>query len=338
MHLSDDGSTTGPQLVSSLAQEGLQPPVPFRSLLRAQDIPAPLEQVPVLGSERRTELRFAHHPDLPPLERALGFTIAKTRSQLTQAFELVGRSYCDAGLEPESRGELRVFPHHALDTTQVFSAIYRPELERPVPDRARVREQGETIATVSLVQDGVMGLAMDHVAPQQLDALRDSGARLAEMNSLAMSPQFRQSSLIMRLHRLVVEYAMLKGVTHLVVSSIYKHASMYQRCLGFEPLGEPVRYWDGEGAVVQPMQIPIERGQRSIARFNRNRPIDANLESFFFEDGPGGREPAESGAWTRDDLNYYFGDRQSDVSEWVGSRRIGAWSGELNLVSGGKPH
>ena len=80
--------------------------------------------------------------------------IARTREEREAAFRLVYSSYLRSGLGEMNSHEVRVTPYHLLPTTEVFIAEYR----------------NEVIFTMSLVADGAMGVPMEHVYGEEIDA------------------------------------------------------------------------------------------------------------------------------------------------------------------------
>ena len=77
--------------------------------------------------------------------------IASLREARDAAFRLVYHSYLRADLTEPNRHETRVTPYHLLPTTEVFVGMCR----------------GEIISTLSLIQDGELGLPIESVyAPE----------------------------------------------------------------------------------------------------------------------------------------------------------------------------
>lgn len=152
------------------------------------------------------------------------YKIASTREERAEAFRLVYKAYLRAGLgEPNEHG-MRVTPYHMLPTTEVFVAICRQE----------------TIFTVTLINDGELGLPMETVYASEVERLRVQGLRIAEVSCLAdRRSEFRRCfPVFLRLCRFTAQYAWRIGLEQLLVAVHPKHARFYKRFMDFEPIGE----------------------------------------------------------------------------------------------------
>jgi hypothetical protein len=160
----------------------------------------------------------------PPITIA----IASTRAEREGAFRLVYRRYLDAGLcHPNPHG-MRVTPYQLLPTTAIFVARY----------------QGEVIFTQSLVGDGAAGVPMEEIFPDEVRGLRAQGITFAEVSCLADRRRdlARFLPLLVRVCRVMFQFARRQGYRRLVIAVHPKHGRFYERYFGFRPLGDTREY------------------------------------------------------------------------------------------------
>jgi hypothetical protein len=156
------------------------------------------------------------------------YKIAENQHERSAAFRLCHDAYVQAGLMASNRCRMRIMPHHLLATSVVFIAV-----------------QGErVISTVSLIGDGQLGLPMECAYREEIDALRDPSRWLGEISSLASEQRASDCHLHLLGHltRLMAQYALRQGLEYLLAAVHPRHARLYQRVLGFQPLGEPKPY------------------------------------------------------------------------------------------------
>lgn len=151
-------------------------------------------------------------------------SIARSQSDLEDAFGLVYRSYVRAGLDAPNPTGLRVTKYHFLPTTEVILA----------------RNAGVPIATASLIADGELGLPAESIYGPEVKRLKERGLRLAEVGSLAdrrESPA-RFVQMFRVLSTLIAQAAERRGCNGLIAATHPRHARFYIRQIGFEPFGE----------------------------------------------------------------------------------------------------
>lgn len=95
--------------------------------------------------------------------------VVSSRHDRQAAFELIYRSYLQAGLCTKNDCGMRATPYQLLASTDVILATLR----------------GQAISTVSLVRDGDLGLPMETLYPDEIAMRRAVGIRLAEVFGLA---------------------------------------------------------------------------------------------------------------------------------------------------------
>jgi hypothetical protein len=186
------------------------------------------------------------------------YKVAESHQEREAAFRLVYQAYTRAGLIEANPHQMRVTPYQLLDTTDVFVAML----------------DDVVISTVSLVDDGELGLPLEHIYGDEVTLLRKRGFRIAEVSSLA--DRRRQLSrtlpVFVPLMRLMVQAARHRGVEQLLVAVHPRHARFYQRFLSFEPLGLEKSY-------------PLVRNNPAVAlrldfgKIAAQRPV--NYDTFF---------------------------------------------------------
>ncbi len=219
-------------------------------------------------------------------------SIARSQSELEDAFGLVYRSYIRAGLDSPNPTGLRLTKYHLLPTTEVILA----------------RNAGVPIATASLIIDGEEGLPAETIYGEEINQLRQRGFRLAEVGSLAdrrESPA-RFIQMFRHLSTLISQAAQDRGCNGLIAATHPRHARFYIRQIGFEPFGE-VR------------ACPYAQGNPAVALlldFEDHRRRDTEIYHHLF----GSRYPRpalEPYVWTAETRRYFEGvlERMSDPIE-----------------------
>jgi|GEM_PF-4586257 len=174
--------------------------------------------------------RDAKRKELAQRENDCEIRITHSREEFSAAFRLVYKEYLRQGLITRSnRYNLRILPHQLLRTSWVFTAI----------------QDKEVVATLSLVEDGELGLPMEELYDSEIDHLRQEGKQLAELTCLAHRPHTNETmwnrgkvtSTLGILIGHVLNFAMHRKMDTLVISVHPRHASFYRRRYGFVDLG-----------------------------------------------------------------------------------------------------
>lgn len=161
---------------------------------------------------------------VPGVTRDIEVKIAATAEEWEAAFRLVRKNYVESGYETESSKLLRFTPYHALPDTTVFVA----------------KCEGEVVATFSLVADGKpLGLPLDALYEEEVEALRRQGRRLAEVTSLAASGLTQREfiQVFTAMIRLMKQYHLRQGGDTWVITVNPKHRAFYCKMLGYTSLG-----------------------------------------------------------------------------------------------------
>ena len=173
--------------------------------------------------------------------------VASTCDERQANFELVYRSYLQAGLCPENECGMRATPYQLLESTDIIQAELR----------------GEVISTVSLVRDGELGLPMEALYPEEVAARRAAGIRLAEVSCLADRRQgtARFFGLFCELSRVMAQLAKKTGVDELVVVVNPRHAPLYRRYMAFEQIGDEREYDAVQGFPAVPLSLNFAKAK-----------------------------------------------------------------------------
>jgi hypothetical protein len=156
--------------------------------------------------------------------RRLEISLAKTLPELLGSFKILYQAYARAGLVNENPHEVRLTPFHLLPSTEVIIA-----------------KLAETVtSTLTLVADSDDGLPMEDMYGDELDRIRQSGLRVAEIGCLADRRQspVRFIKVFGELARLAVQVAAHRSIGGLVVATHPRHAGFYSRSFGFQQFGD----------------------------------------------------------------------------------------------------
>jgi hypothetical protein len=157
--------------------------------------------------------------------RSVRVKIASEVGEFEQAFRLLADRYRERGYDAPSTRRYRYTPHHALPGTVSLVAV----------------EGARVLATLSMVPDNeLLGLPMESVFGDEVEALRREGRRLGEVISLAEDGLGPREFLRVfgAMIRLVIQYHLQNDGDSWVIAVNPRHRSYYRKALGFIPLGE----------------------------------------------------------------------------------------------------
>ena len=138
--------------------------------------------------------------------------------EIRSALKLVYHAYLRSGLIKPNHHAIRVTPFHLLGTSEVL-----------------VARQGRDIAcTLTLVQDGELGLPMDSVFGDLVASRREQGIVCAEVTCLAdrRASKKESFSLLVKLMSFTIQCAVARGVEELMIAIHPRHARFYQEYWG----------------------------------------------------------------------------------------------------------
>lgn len=195
--------------------------------------------------------------------RNLECAAAKRRSELQTAFRLIYERYRSEGLTSWNPHGLRILPHQLLDTTWVLLARRRRRL----------------LGTLSLIEDGAMGLPMEQLYPAEIWRLRRAGKRVAELACFAVQDDSsgESMSVLRTLLRTACSISDDQQIDELVICVHPRRASFYERRLGFAELG-PTRacpWVCGQPAVAMRLKVsPLSQAAAVIAHSDDYRAME----------------------------------------------------------------
>jgi hypothetical protein len=100
-------------------------------------------------------------------------------------------------------------------------------------------DKGRVVGTLTIAMDSEVGLAADQVFKEEIDAMRERGARLCEFTKLAFDPSVKSKASLANLFHLAVIYARdIHHRTDIVIEVNPRHRRFYEQMLGFEQQGQ----------------------------------------------------------------------------------------------------
>ncbi|MFH1023332.1 MAG: hypothetical protein V1809_08065 [Planctomycetota bacterium] len=242
---------------------------------------------------------------------------ANTRELREAAWRLVQEFYVRKGYMAPGGPGMRIIPQDALPETTTYLAIQAAT--------------GQTAATLTLVPDSPLGLPMDDLYRADLDVLRASGRKPAEIAKLVagLDDTDERLGMEMLLHLFKLAYLTarrLEGCTDLVITVNPRHQKYYRRLLRFEYVGETRRYASVAGAEAVPLRLDLLTAEETIRKRFTDHPSAQNLYRFFVENP----DIPDILAWLRKertpmppgDLRYFFREKTDLLDRMSASARI----------------
>ena len=153
------------------------------------------------------------------------YKIANSVTERESAFRLAHDAYTSQGLMSCSESGMRFDLRHLLPSSTTFIA----------------QTSTTVICTLSLFPDNGMGLLLERAFESEVAQVRETGAKVAEITSLATRRNyFRRTMMIdtfVNLVGLMFHYAQHEEFDKLLIAVHPKHGRFYQRMLGFEMIG-----------------------------------------------------------------------------------------------------
>jgi hypothetical protein len=169
---------------------------------------------------------------------------AAKRNEFCAAFQLLYECYTARGLGQPHPFGLRLTRHHLRIGTSVLLA----------QDNER-----RSVGTLSLVEDGNVRIPMRLAFAREVDDLAASGARIAEVTSLAVrDATSRSASVVHRLMGFVAQLANHRGVERLLIAVHPRHAAFYVRAAGFHHIGGVRPYASVGGLPAVALQLNLK--------------------------------------------------------------------------------
>lgn len=156
----------------------------------------------------------------PDANGGLLLKVSDSLREREQAFELVHRVYNRSGLVDDNTCHKRVLRQHLASDTDVIVA----------------KQHGRIVYTVSLVGDGEFGLPLESLFEDEVNAMRRSGLRLAEISCLATEwdagDKRGKFETFVKVISLLLQTARHRGIDRLVLAVHPRHAKVYERMFG----------------------------------------------------------------------------------------------------------
>jgi hypothetical protein len=188
---------------------------------------------------------------VPNVARDIVVKVAARRAEFEAAYRLVATNYRASGYEPHDSKPIRFTPYHALPDTITFVA----------------KHHRRVLATLSLVPDNhLLGLPLEEIFPEEIAALRQGGARVAEVTSFAATDMSLRefSQVFLALIRLMKQHHVRHGGDTWVITVNPKHRTFYTKALGYVPLGPCRPHPKVQGAPAEAYVLDVD-GMRARA-------------------------------------------------------------------------
>lgn len=143
-----------------------------------------------------------------------------------------------------------------------------------------VQINGQTMGTLSVGVDNG-DFAAGELYPEFINGLREKGAVICEFGQLAFDPNVRSKRVMGAIFHIAALVALrLRGATDIVIEVNPKHASFYQRMLGFVQVGsERVCERVGAPAILLHIEAPTVFAQ--IKKFGGHPELASQERSFY---------------------------------------------------------
>lgn len=188
-------------------------------------------------------------------------------SEYLHAFKLLKECYVEAGI-CEDKYKIKVSKFHTLPTSKIII----------------VKIENEVVATMTHIMDGPMGLPCEQY--WSIDHLRNEGALVAELSSLAVKKSFRKDyGLFMFLTRFALEYAMNHLMVDYWVMVTHPNAKeFYSEILCFEPISSEsfqCEYVMGAQGFAQ--KLNLNTLEKRFRELYAGKALSKNIFEFYFK-------------------------------------------------------
>ncbi len=178
-------------------------------------------------------------------------SVAHSLEARRSAYELVYRLYRREGYAEPNRSGMWLSFHNLLPET-VTLTVHRAD---------------EIVGTLTVVFDGPTGLPCSETYGRELDTLRETGRKPAEIISLGVIDGNRHDSrdILVKLFNYVYLVSRhLRGATDFVITVNPHHAAYYRKTLLFEDYGVVRRYDKVGGAPAVLLRLNLEIPERAV--------------------------------------------------------------------------
>lgn len=229
-------------------------------------------------------------------EQPPAISVAHSYQDLEKAYALVYEQYLKQGYQEKNENRTRFTPHFGLPTTHTLIA----------------KTGDSVIGTLTMAVDGALGLPTEKLYPQEIEALRSSGIKIAEVSCL-VTRRSKDLPVLLRLFYAAYAYATNHlGVTDFYAAVTAERQRFYKHALLFEQIGEVTSYAPCNGVRVIGMRLNLSAVQQ---RFKDTHSIRRMLGRFFLNkeeiqqigrqmEAPGREDLLTRYAFTRRHLNW----------------------------------
>lgn len=213
--------------------------------------------------------RFRNRPQPLSETLPLRFSVARSPQEVMSAWGLVYDAYRQLGIIDPNPWGIHTTTHAFTNQTAVIRGCFGRRC----------------VSTVTTYLDHPEhGLPLDSVYHDELNQLRDRGYNIMELGLLAdrRSEIKRSRPALLDLMRWASYFGILNGFRQAVVGIHPHHAKFYDKCFGFEVIGEVHRYDLVNGAPVVPLFVDYDkclltsRLSRGIQYLSNNKLTDAD--------------------------------------------------------------
>lgn len=209
-----------------------------------------------------TSIEKMAEKDLFAATQPPSISVAHSYEDLGNAYSLVYDQYLKQGYQVENENRVRFTPHFGLPTSHTLIA----------------KTGDSVIGALTMVVDGALGLPMEKQYPQEIEAFRQSGAKIAEVSCL-VTRRSKDLPVLLRLFYAAYAYAVNHlGVTDFCVAVTTEHRRFYKHALLFEQIGEVTTYNSCNDVRAVAMRLNLSTVQQ---RFQNTHSIRRMLGRFF---------------------------------------------------------
>ena len=138
-----------------------------------------------------------------------------------------------------------------------------------------------TVATITANPDGDEGLYVEHLYPEVVRSIRDSGGKLCEFIRFAVDESVRSLSLLGAIFHVACMYVMeVHGCTDALIEVNPRHVRFYEQMLGFTRADEE-RLDPAVNAPAVLLRLDLRHSAREIERLGGRRKAARRERSFY---------------------------------------------------------
>lgn len=138
-----------------------------------------------------------------------------------------------------------------------------------------------TVATITANPDALDGLYVEHLYPEVVQSIRDSGGKLCEFTRFAVDESVRSQSLLGAIFHVACLYVMeVQGCTDALIEVNPRHVRFYEQMLGFTRAAEE-RMDPAVNAAAVLLRLDLRHCAREIDRLGGRRKVARRERSFY---------------------------------------------------------